>query len=179
MLEFHGDGLRNVATECQGSRPRMSAGITPATSCYLSASQHCMPGKQGQVGPAARDFAFGANRKDASFDCPPDRRTVSLALRCPGIVEGRRPNCDRRRCTLERVGVDLRRSTSEFKFDCAGNFMRRALEVAAEIACSRFAESGIAAACQGRERASKTAPHSAGICLIPSQAIAKQNLITY
>src|ERR1700724_538550 len=179
MLEFHGDGLRNVATECQGSRPRMSAGITPATSCYLSASQHCMPGKQGQVGPAARDVAFGANRKDASFDCTPDRRTVSLALRCPGIVEGRRPNCDRRRCTLERAGVDLRRSTSEFKFDCASNFMRRALEVAAElhaVVSQKAALPPLAKA--GSERVERH-PHSAGICPIPSQAIAKHNLITY
>src|ERR1700736_5292823 len=90
MLEFHGDGLRNVATECQGSRPRMSAGITPATSCYLSASQHCMPGKQGQVGPAARDVAFGANRI---------KTPASIALR---IGRRCRLRCDVRE--LSKVG---------------------------------------------------------------------------
>jgi len=85
------------------------------------------------LGPLRGVFRSEQSHQDASFDCTPDRQTVSLALRCPAIVEGQQPNCDRRRCTLERSGVDLRRSTSELKFDRASNFMRRALEVAAEL----------------------------------------------
>src|SRR5207247_10359260 len=75
MLEFHGDGLRNVPTQCQALNLRMSKDVTLQLPVIIGTPEHCMPGSQGQVAAATAQGVFRSSlRANGSRERAPDDR---------------------------------------------------------------------------------------------------------
>jgi hypothetical protein len=70
-----------------GSELKEEQGHNPATSRYYWHSQHCMPGWQGQVAAAPRDFRSDRG-STAGLDCVLDRQTMLLAFGVRGPMTG-------------------------------------------------------------------------------------------